>query len=110
MAGDTSIQHFMDVPEGMSFASASLNNELVTTLYITVKCTNHAYLSTTMSTDGVLIKSTAPSVDSVFIDILGVSQTQYAARDGYHADPTYIKFRWTGFHEDDRINSYLVSD
>ena len=79
------------------------------TVYVSVRCSNGAGLTTTAQTDGVRIIVAPPSTSNALLEVLPGTLTQYPVRDGYHANSSQVRFRWTGFNKDDGIDSYLVS-
>lgn len=74
-------------------------------LYIAVRCFDGAGLSTTVSSDGLKILNRSLSVDKTFIEVMTKTKTQYTPTGKYHGDPNEVKFRWTGFKEDEGINN-----
>ena len=78
------------------------------TVYATIKCSNGAGLSSIVASDGVTILYNAPSTDSVILEVIGSSLTQYLVQGNFHGDKTTVNFRWTGFDESEGIDSYLV--
>ena len=108
--GDTTLQNYTLVDSGVTAASAAINADLHgLTVYVTIKCFNGAGLSTIASSDGVTILYNPPSTDTVILEVLGSSTTQYLVQGNYHGNRTAINFRWTGFDESEGIDSYLVS-
>ena len=108
--GDTTLQNYTLVDNGATAASAEINVDLHgLTVYVTIKCFNGAGLSTIASSDGVTILYNPPSTDTVILEVLGSSTTQYLVQGNYHGNRTAINFRWTGFDESEGIDSYLVS-
>ena len=77
-------------------------------VYVTVSCANKAGLTSHLRSDGVKIVTSSPSTDNVIVEVLSSSSTQYSVQDGFHGDASYISFRWTGFENDDGIDTFLV--
>ena len=97
------------VESGVRFATSTLDADLHgLTVYVSIKCINGAGLTSVVSSDGVTILYSVPSTDSVILEVIVSSQTQYLAQRNYHGDKTAVKFRWTGFDESEGIDSYLV--
>ncbi|XP_053401094.1 uncharacterized protein LOC123523194 isoform X2 [Mercenaria mercenaria] len=106
--GDSSLQSFTPVNIHLKNASNTFENSPEDTLFITVQCMNGAGLTSTLSSDGVKILQAPPSTESVILELMTTSTTQFLPRGSYHGNSSEIKFRWTGFSANDGVDSFEV--
>ncbi|KAL3841826.1 hypothetical protein ACJMK2_019925 [Sinanodonta woodiana] len=78
------------------------------TLFSTIRCHNHAGLSSVKSSDGLVIVTTPPNTDSVVLALVPQSVTEYTPEDRYQSNNTNIRLKWTGFEDVIPINRYEV--
>ncbi|KAL3841827.1 hypothetical protein ACJMK2_019926 [Sinanodonta woodiana] len=107
--GGIDIQAYMTTEEKTSgkvqLPYAIINRK---TLYSTIRCYNQAGLHTIKSSDGLLIITTPPNTESVVLDLVPQSVTEYTAMDRYQSNNTNIRLKWTGFEDIIPIDRYEV--
>ena len=94
--------------DSLGTPSYDINSFYDKVLYVTVKCTNGAGLTSTASIDGGRRLESPPKSDHVSLSVLTSSLTLYPTRGIYHGDPTRLKFRWKDFNLYQNISIYSV--
>ena len=94
--------------DSLGTPSYDINSFYDKVLYVTVKRTNGAGLTSTASTDGGRLLESSPKSDHVSLSALTSSLTLYPTRGIYHGDPTRLKFRWKDFNLYQNTSSYSV--
>ncbi|XP_071123054.1 uncharacterized protein [Mytilus edulis] len=78
------------------------------TIYTTLNCENNAGLTYSLSTDGVKISNTPPSISSVQMEVLSLSSTEYNPRDWYLGLTDTMRIKWSGFTDSIGVETYKV--
>ncbi|XP_076113973.1 uncharacterized protein LOC143082259 [Mytilus galloprovincialis] len=78
------------------------------TIYTTLSCENNAGLTYSLSTDGVKISNTPPSISTVQMEVLSLSSTEYNPRDWYLGLTDTMRIKWSGFTDSIGVETYKV--
>ncbi|WAR05117.1 hypothetical protein MAR_020486 [Mya arenaria] len=106
---DTTLQEYTQIAIAENVASTVLSSTPYDRLYSTVRCTNAAGRTASISTDGLRVLNMSLATNDVYISLMAISETQYPAIGKYHGNRTKIKFQWAGFRHDEGINNCLIS-
>ncbi|XP_052067298.1 uncharacterized protein LOC127706680 [Mytilus californianus] len=79
------------------------------TIYTTLSCENNAGLTYSLSTDGVQISNTPPSISTVEMEVLSLSYTEYNPRDWYLGLTDTLRIKWSGFTDSIGVETYKVN-
>ena len=77
-------------------------------VFTTVKCMNGVLLSSTRTSDGVVLVSQPPNAESASVSIKTRGTTGYPVRDMYQFDTSRVRARWDGFTDPAGIAFYEV--
>ncbi|XP_061189002.1 uncharacterized protein LOC133197151 [Saccostrea echinata] len=78
------------------------------TIYSSVRCTNHAGLTSYAYSDGIKISQNAPNASNVQITHVALSQTVYPPSDGFQGVSDSVRLFWSGFDDTIGISSHRV--
>ncbi|KAL3843250.1 hypothetical protein ACJMK2_021192 [Sinanodonta woodiana] len=100
--GENDLQNFTKAEQGtwtftQQFQMSDVGDK---TIYVNVRCENGADLVSSRSSDGVHVFRSAPSADSLEINVMGTSNSVYIPHNYFHADVSDVRIRWSGFKDD----------
>ena len=77
-------------------------------VFTTVKCMNGALLTSTRTSDGVVLVSQPPHAEFASVTIKTSGTTGYPVRDMHQFDTSRVRARWDGFTDPAGIAFYEV--
>ncbi|XP_019617771.1 PREDICTED: uncharacterized protein LOC109465072 [Branchiostoma belcheri] len=109
--GSGELQPFVRLPSvHVLHAVSDLGGNLThgQTVFPTVRCTNHAGVSSHVTSDGVTIVLQPPDSNHAIVETMSSSSSYYPIRGQHQAATDVIHVTWSGFFDESGIHHYQV--
>ncbi|XP_064643830.1 uncharacterized protein LOC135497820 [Lineus longissimus] len=110
--GSVATQPFTKVQLGATHISHTLSEHFPPVIYTSVRCYNFAGSSTTVTSNGVGITLSKPSIKNAVVRILTRSETVYSnqeyAGSSFQSQADELFFQWFGFDDPSGIDGYEI--
>ncbi|KAI8510730.1 hypothetical protein Bbelb_116460, partial [Branchiostoma belcheri] len=109
--GSGELQPFVRLPSvHVLHAVSDLGGNLThgQTVFPTVRCTNHAGVSSHVTSDGVTIVLQPPDSNFAIVETVATSSSYYPIRGQHQASTDVIHVTWSGFFDESGIHHYQV--
>ncbi|XP_078682372.1 uncharacterized protein LOC144916849 [Branchiostoma floridae x Branchiostoma belcheri] len=109
--GSGELQAFVRLPSvQVLHAVSDLSGNLThgQTVYPTVRCTNHAGVSSHVASDGVTVVLRPPESNAAIVETVSSASSYYPIRGQHQAATDVIHVTWSGFFDESGIQHYQV--